>query len=55
MPKSKSDGFIHLVPLLVIAIAVLTISFTDFSKIKSNSTSNQSVLSESAGEDNNGN
>ena len=50
----KSNGFVHLIPLLLIATLILVVSFADFTSNNSNDTlSKQSVLSERAESDDN--
>lgn len=47
MSRSSNSGFIHFIPLLLIAVAVLAISFSNYKNVYKTNSSNKSVLSES--------
>lgn len=48
MRNNNTSGFIHFIPLLLIAAVVLVISFADYKTVFKTDLSNQSVLSESS-------
>ena len=50
MPKDDNSGFIHFIPVLIIAVAILAVSFSDFSNFNLGLNRDQSVLSETTEE-----